>query len=251
MTTSTVNPATLGPVLANALTAAWARRSGTELTLAAGPEPSAVGWTVVLPVSGVATGQWVVWFDAALATTSAQRMLSLDAQPADDVLADVLGKIAAEAAESVASAPDGAGLSIGTPAARKAMPPAGAQAFQLSGADGVACIFAVLSELGNGSAFAGSHAPIESGDSRLDAVLEVDLPLVVRFGRAVMPLRAVAELSPGAVVDMGRSPDEPVELLVGERLIARGEVVIVGGNYGVRITELTSGRRATDLEARP
>jgi flagellar motor switch protein FliN/FliY len=49
---------------------------------------------------------------------------------------------------------------------------------------------------------------------------------------------------------MGRSPDEPVELLVGERLIARGEVVIVGGNYGVRITELTSGRRSADSEAR-
>jgi flagellar motor switch protein FliN/FliY len=49
---------------------------------------------------------------------------------------------------------------------------------------------------------------------------------------------------------MGRTPDEPVELLVGERLVARGEVVIVGGNYGVRITELTSGRRATDLEVR-
>jgi len=65
-----------------------------------------------------------------------------------------------------------------------------------------------------------------------------------------MPLRAVADLSPGSVVDMGRSPDEPVELLVGERLIARGEVVIVGGNYGVRITELTNGRRSTDLETR-
>ena len=78
----------------------------------------------------------------------------------------------------------------------------------------------------------------------------MDLPLVVRFGRTVMPLRAVADLSPGSVVDMGRSPDELVELLVGERLIARGEVVIVGGNYGVRITELTGSRRSAELEAR-
>jgi flagellar motor switch protein FliN/FliY len=82
----------------------------------------------------------------------------------------------------------------------------------------------------------------ESGDSRLGAVLDVDLPLVVRFGRAVMPLRALADLGPGSVIDMGRSPDEPVELLVGDRLIARGEVVIVGGNYGVRITELAGSR---------
>jgi flagellar motor switch protein FliN/FliY len=87
-------------------------------------------------------------------------------------------------------------------------------------------------------------------DTRLDAVLDVELPLVVRFGRAVMPLRSLADLGPGSVIDMGRSPDEPVELLVGERLVARGEVVIVAGNYGVRITELTGQQVATELEAR-
>jgi flagellar motor switch protein FliN len=91
--------------------------------------------------------------------------------------------------------------------------------------------------------------PSEPADLRLDAVLDVDLPLVVRFGRAIMPLRALADLGPGSVIDMGRSPDEPVELLVGERVIARGEVVIVGGNYGVRITELATSR-PVDLEAR-
>jgi flagellar motor switch protein FliN/FliY len=88
-------------------------------------------------------------------------------------------------------------------------------------------------------------------DPRLDAVLDVDLPLVVRFGRAIMPLRALADLGPGSVIDMGRPPDEPVDLLVGERLIARGEVVIVGGNYGVRITELAAPRpQSIGLEAR-
>ena len=96
--------------------------------------------------------------------------------------------------------------------------------------------------------------PAEAGgtsNARLDAVLDVDLPLVVRFGRAVMPLRALADLGPGSVVDMGRSPDESVELLIGDRVVARGEVVIVGGNYGVRITELVGGpKRPGDLEAR-
>ena len=97
---------------------------------------------------------------------------------------------------------------------------------------------------------AGAEAPTVR-DDRLSAVLEVELPLVVRFGRAVMPFRALASLGPGSVVDMGRSPEEPVELLVGDRLIARGEVVIVGGNYGVRITELTGARHfAAGLEAR-
>jgi flagellar motor switch protein FliN/FliY len=90
-----------------------------------------------------------------------------------------------------------------------------------------------------------------AADTRLGAVLDVDLPLVVRFGRAVMPLRALADLGPGSVIDMGRSPDEPVELLVGERLLARGEVVIVSGNYGVRITELVGVPQGpAELEAK-
>ncbi len=96
-----------------------------------------------------------------------------------------------------------------------------------------------------------SAAKKDHADPRLDAVLDVDLPLVVRFGRAIMPLRLLADLGPGSVIDMGRSPDEPVDLLVGDRLIARGEVVIVGGNYGVRITELAATRpQAIGLEGR-
>ena len=79
---------------------------------------------------------------------------------------------------------------------------------------------------------------------RLDAVLGVDLPLVVRFGRTSLPFRAVAELGPGSVIDMGRAPEEPVDLLVGDRLIARGDVVVVGGNYGVRITEIVAAGSA-------
>ena len=51
-------------------------------------------------------------------------------------------------------------------------------------------------------------------------------------------------------VSMGRSPDDPVELLVSDQVIARGEVVIVGGNYGVRVTQLVSpADRAKGLEA--
>lgn len=76
--------------------------------------------------------------------------------------------------------------------------------------------------------------------------MDVDLPLTVRFGRTVMNLKTLSTLGPGSMVDMGRSPDEPVELLVGERLIARGEVVIVGGNYGVRVTEINRQRHVLE-----
>jgi flagellar motor switch protein FliN/FliY len=45
-------------------------------------------------------------------------------------------------------------------------------------------------------------------------------------------------LGPGSVIDLGRSLDDPVDVLVGNQLVARGEVVIVGVNYGVRITDV-------------
>lgn len=75
---------------------------------------------------------------------------------------------------------------------------------------------------------------------KLEAVLDIDLPVIVRFGKTTMSLKALAALGPGSMIDMGRSPDEPVQVMVGERVIARGEVVIAGGNYGVRITDLVS-----------
>jgi len=63
-------------------------------------------------------------------------------------------------------------------------------------------------------------------------------------------LRALTRLSPGSVIDLGRSPDDPVELLVSDRVIAHGEVVIVGGNYGVRILDVVSqSERVRSMEA--
>lgn len=244
-----VTPDAVTRAFAREMVATWSARSGSPASLTAGEPATGVGWSVSVPLTGVATGQVTAWFDATAATAVARRLRGLDQDPADNIVADVVGELAAAALRAVVASPDGAGLVPGAAAASKAAAPAAARPFVVSGDDGFACPFAVAIEFVPAVAAAGLGG-IEIGDSRLEAVLEVDLPLVVRFGRAVMPLRAVAELSPGAVVDMGRSPDEPVELLVGDRLIARGEVVIVGGNYGVRITELTSGRRSTDLEAR-
>jgi flagellar motor switch protein FliN/FliY len=80
-------------------------------------------------------------------------------------------------------------------------------------------------------------------DARLEAVLDVDLPLVVRFGVTSLPLRTLSGLGSGSVVDLNRAPEDPVDLLVGDRVIARGEVVVVDGQYGVRITELLTQAR--------
>ena len=83
----------------------------------------------------------------------------------------------------------------------------------------------------------------------VDVILDMELPLVVRFGRTEMTLKALASLAPGAVIDLGRSPDDPVEVLVSNKVVARGEVVTVGGSYGVRITDIISpAERARYME---
>ena len=62
----------------------------------------------------------------------------------------------------------------------------------------------------------------------------------MRFGQAELTLHHLTRLGPGSVIDLHRSADEPVEVLVSGKVIARGEVVVVEGNYGVRVTEVVS-----------
>ena len=86
-------------------------------------------------------------------------------------------------------------------------------------------------------------APVSASSDypgNLSALLDIDLPHVVRFARTEMSLRSLSQLGPGSMVDMGRSPDAPVQLLIGSQVVAEGEVVVVQGNYGVRITSLVS-----------
>ena len=227
------------------LAAAWSSRLGCTLTLAAAGATAGPGWLVTVPVSGAIAGTLTAWFGRESALACARVALGGDSEPDEASVVSMLTSLVAHAVANVESASAGAGLTMGDPHVRQSTAPAGAQGFAASVTDDVTCQFAVAVDL------ASAQAAAAPADRRLEAVLDVDLPLIVRFGRCVMPLRAVADLGPGSVVDMGRSPDEPVELLVGERIIARGEVVIVAGNYGVRITELMGGGSATPgLEAR-
>jgi flagellar motor switch protein FliN/FliY len=92
--------------------------------------------------------------------------------------------------------------------------------------------------------------PADGPESRIEVILDIDLPIVVRFGHTELPLRALTRLGPGSVIDLGRSADDPVEVMVSDRVIARGEVVIVGGNYGIRILDVVSpSERMQSMEA--
>lgn len=78
---------------------------------------------------------------------------------------------------------------------------------------------------------------------RLDLLLDIELEATLRFGAIEMPLREVLELGPGDVLSLDRHVQEPVELVVGDRIVARGEVVLIGGNFGLQVTEVAEPRR--------
>ena len=74
--------------------------------------------------------------------------------------------------------------------------------------------------------------------ANLELVMDVELSVSLRFGQRQLPLRDVLELASGSVIELDRHVDEPVELLLDGKVIARGEAVIVDGNYGLRVTEI-------------
>ncbi|MEP6715346.1 MAG: flagellar motor switch protein FliN [Terriglobia bacterium] len=82
--------------------------------------------------------------------------------------------------------------------------------------------------------------PEPSQSKTFDLLLDVALPVSVSFGRTTLEIREVLKLTTGSIVELNRLMSEPVEVIVNDCVIARGEVVVINGNYGVRITELAS-----------
>jgi flagellar motor switch protein FliN/FliY len=72
----------------------------------------------------------------------------------------------------------------------------------------------------------------------LDLVMDVELNVTLRFGKRHLTLREVLELTSGSVVELDRQVDEPVELLLNGKVIAKGEAVVIDGNYGLRVSEV-------------
>jgi flagellar motor switch protein FliN/FliY len=85
---------------------------------------------------------------------------------------------------------------------------------------------------------AGEPVPMRSRTMNL--LLDVDLPVSISFGKTQLPLKDVLKLTTGSIVELNRGVNDQVEILVNQCLIARGEVVVVEGNYGVRIQQIAS-----------
>jgi len=74
----------------------------------------------------------------------------------------------------------------------------------------------------------------------LDVLLDIELPLTLRFGGASLSLGEVMALTSGSLIEFNRALDDPVELRVNGRVVAHGTVVTVQGNYGIKITEVAN-----------
>ena len=74
----------------------------------------------------------------------------------------------------------------------------------------------------------------------IELLLDVELPIRVSFGESEMALKDVLKLGAGSVIELDKAVNDPVTIIVNHKPIAKGEVVMVDGNYGVRILEVES-----------
>jgi flagellar motor switch protein FliN len=86
----------------------------------------------------------------------------------------------------------------------------------------------------------GEAGNARNAPSNLDMVMDIRLVCTARLGRVEMPIADILAFGPGSIIEVGHLVDEPVELLVNDKLIARGDVVVVDEKFGLRITEIVS-----------
>ncbi|MFP5209354.1 MAG: FliM/FliN family flagellar motor C-terminal domain-containing protein [Acidobacteriota bacterium] len=77
----------------------------------------------------------------------------------------------------------------------------------------------------------------------LELLLDVELEASLRFGSREMPLGEILDLGPGDVVQLDRHVSDPVDLIIGDKIVARGEVVLVNGNFGLRVSEVAEPKK--------
>lgn len=251
--------------LVDDLAAAIEAVAGSTVAVAEGSGVPDHGWTFSLTVTGSFRGTARVTLDDVGVTTLLQLVLGPEADTGEGAARDLLSELMNQALGTLRAQPSFADLTIAlAPLERSAPLAEQATCFSLVLGDGALQLAAGATLESEGTHPDASErtaksappsttpattprrgeASAPSTDSalpkNLDVVLDIELPLSVRFGSTLMSVRALSTLGPGSIVDMGRSPDDPVEILVCGRPIARAEVVIVGGNYAVRITDLTS-----------
>lgn len=215
-------------------------------------------WALNMAVAGAFDGHVTLGVSAEDASRLAGLVMGFDEPPGDDIVTDTLQELAQQIASAVTvkygpdfkvtvsgaitslpSAPGGSewsGVVLGDLRTRvalwhelKAAPQAAADVGPPT--PDVQAPLAVVRQ---------PAPPPPPPPSNMELILDIELPLWVRFGETAMTLQALTKLGPGTTLDLERSPDDPVDVMVNNTVIARGEVVVVAGNYGVRVTEVVS-----------
>ena len=107
------------------------------------------------------------------------------------------------------------------------------------GPDLVREIAALVEEAG--SAAPAVEAPLPAtAPSGIDLILDVTLPVAVELGRSRMQIQDILKLAPGSIIELDKSAGDPVDILINDRPIAKGEVVVIDENFGVRLTSIVT-----------
>jgi flagellar motor switch protein FliN/FliY len=85
-----------------------------------------------------------------------------------------------------------------------------------------------------------SPEPGEPPSTNLDFILDIPMEISVELGRSKMLISDLLQLGQGSVIELTKLAGEPLEVLVNQKLIARGEVVVVNEKFGIRLTDIIS-----------
>ncbi len=228
---------------------------GTEA--ASGPFDGAItpAWAIPCRIEAPTAGTFFLGISKRDASSLAARLLMSDGEPSEADIADALTEVGGQAFAALVTKALIAGLagSVDRPRTAPTPPAALVGSFECVVDENlvtrVICWFEATPDKAAGAAAASAagSATAEkaigaSGTTpdNLEVILDIDMPLSVRFGEAVLSLDLLTRLGPGSLIELSRQPDDPVDVLINGRLVARGEVVVVSGNYGVRVTEVVS-----------
>jgi flagellar motor switch protein FliN/FliY len=89
----------------------------------------------------------------------------------------------------------------------------------------------------------GSAAVVDHG--AFHVLRDVEVEITVEIGRCKKRIADILRLVPGQTLELGKAAGEPVDIFVNDQLLGRGEAIVIGDRYGVRITELSSGNEVT------
>ncbi|NLL98042.1 MAG: flagellar motor switch protein FliN, partial [Tepidanaerobacter sp.] len=79
---------------------------------------------------------------------------------------------------------------------------------------------------------------VPAASASIDLILDVPLEITVELGRTNKTIKEILEISPGTIIELDKMSGEPMDILVNGKLVAKGEVVVIDENFGVRITEI-------------